>query len=64
MQSSLQLDGRWRRVFNFLSGAGMMLFSALTIRHFFAANYPATLFEGSFCDSNAFFLENWEETGK
>jgi uncharacterized membrane protein len=33
----------------------MMLFSALTMQHFFAANYPVSIFEGSFCDLNAFF---------
>ena len=33
----------------------MIAFSALTIRHFFAANYPASIFAGSFCDINAFF---------
>jgi uncharacterized membrane protein/protein-disulfide isomerase len=43
------------RVLVFLSGMGMALFSALTIEHFFAANYPETIFEGSFCDISAFF---------
>jgi uncharacterized membrane protein/protein-disulfide isomerase len=33
----------------------MMVFSALTISHFFEANYPTSIFEGSFCDLNAFF---------
>jgi predicted DsbA family dithiol-disulfide isomerase/uncharacterized membrane protein len=33
----------------------MMAFSALTMQHFFAANYPTSIFEGSFCDINAFF---------
>jgi uncharacterized membrane protein/predicted DsbA family dithiol-disulfide isomerase len=33
----------------------MIVFSALTIDHFFAANYPETIFAGSFCDINAFF---------
>jgi uncharacterized membrane protein len=28
--------------------------SLLTIHHFFLANYPATIFQGSFCDINAF----------
>lgn len=28
---------------------------APTIQHFFAANYPTSIFEGSFCDINAFF---------
>jgi protein-disulfide isomerase/uncharacterized membrane protein len=33
----------------------MMIASILTIRHFFLANYPASIFEGSFCDISAFF---------
>jgi uncharacterized membrane protein len=33
----------------------MIVFSALTMEHFFAANYPVSIFEGSFCDINAFF---------
>ncbi len=33
----------------------MASFSLLTIRHYFAANYPAGIFDGSFCDINAFF---------
>jgi len=33
----------------------MIVFSALTVEHFFAANYPTSIFEGSFCDINAFF---------
>jgi len=32
----------------------MIVFSFLTIRHFFLANYPETIFEGSFCDISAF----------
>ena len=39
----------------FCAGVGMMAFSALTMQHFFAANYPTSIFEGSFCDINAFF---------
>lgn len=39
----------------FASGVGMLVFSALTMQHFFAANYPTSIFEGSFCDINAFF---------
>jgi uncharacterized membrane protein/protein-disulfide isomerase len=33
----------------------MMVASILTIRHFFLANYPENIFEGSFCDISAFF---------
>lgn len=39
----------------FLAGAGMIVFSLLTIRHFFLANFPVTIFRGSFCDISAFF---------
>lgn len=46
--------GGWR-AWAFMAGLGMAVFSALTIQHFFAANYPASIFEGSFCDINAFF---------
>jgi protein-disulfide isomerase len=43
--------GRWARLG---AAAGMMVFSALTIRHFFAANYPQAIGTGSVCDINAF----------
>ncbi len=43
------------RFFSFLSGAGMIAASVMTIQHFFAANYPETIFKGSFCDINSFF---------
>jgi uncharacterized membrane protein len=33
----------------------MMTASILTIWHFFLANYPDSIFEGSFCDISAFF---------
>jgi protein-disulfide isomerase/uncharacterized membrane protein len=33
----------------------MMGFSALTIQHYFAANFPESVFQGSFCDISAFF---------
>jgi uncharacterized membrane protein/protein-disulfide isomerase len=47
-----------RRLPRFLSvvaGAGMITTSFMTIDHFFRANYPKTIFEGSFCDISAFF---------
>jgi uncharacterized membrane protein len=44
-----------RRVLSFLSGAGMIAASYMTIDHFFRANYPKTIWEGSFCDISAFF---------
>ncbi len=52
---SLTLENRWPRYASFLAGVGMMAFSALTIQHFFAANYPASIWAGSFCDISAFF---------
>jgi uncharacterized membrane protein/protein-disulfide isomerase len=56
MERTLTLDGRrWPRILSFLAGIGMMAASILTIRHFFIANYPESIFEGSFCDISAFF---------
>ncbi len=56
MQRSLTLDGaKLPRALSFVSGLGMMLFSYLTIRNFFAANYPETIWQGSFCDISSFF---------
>ncbi len=56
MDPSLSLrDRSWPRFFNFLFGLGMMVASIMTIRHFFLANYPTTIFSGSFCDINSFF---------
>lgn len=55
MERTLTLDGlRWPRILSFFSGIGMMVASILTMRHFFLANYPETIFEGSFCDISAF----------
>jgi uncharacterized membrane protein/protein-disulfide isomerase len=56
MEQSLTLNGTtWQRILSFFSGIGMMLASILTIRHFFLANYPTSIFEGSFCDISVFF---------
>jgi uncharacterized membrane protein len=56
MAKSLTLDGvRWPRILSFFSGIGMMAASILTIRHYFLANFPESIFEGSFCDISAFF---------
>lgn len=53
---TLTLDGlRLPRVLSFLAGAGMITASVMTIDHFFKANYPKTIFTGSFCDVSAFF---------
>ncbi len=56
MQSSLQPEQRiGPRTLSFVSGAGMVAASVFTIRHFFEANYPESIFAGSVCDINAFF---------
>jgi uncharacterized membrane protein/protein-disulfide isomerase len=56
MQSSLTLNGlSWRRILSLVFGLGMAVASVLTIEHFFTNNYPTSIFEGSFCDLNAFF---------
>jgi uncharacterized membrane protein/protein-disulfide isomerase len=49
--------GGWniRRILSFVAGLGMIVASVMTIRHFFMANYPKTIFAGSFCDISAFF---------
>lgn len=53
---SLTMSGRLGpRLLSAIAGAGMIAASILTIEHFFAANYPATIFEGAFCDISAFF---------
>jgi len=56
MQASLTLSGRlWPRMLSFLFGVGMMYASLMTIQHYFAANFPTSIYEGSICDINAFF---------
>ncbi len=56
MEISLTLGGtRWPRILSFFSGIGMMAASLLTLQHYFKANFPKSIFEGSFCDISAFF---------
>ncbi len=56
MAESLTLrDAGLRRFWSFLAGAGMIAASVLTIRHFFNANFPESIFRGAFCDISAFF---------
>ena len=56
MEASLTGNGKiGLRVLLFVSGLGMVVASIMTIRHFFMANYPQSIFQGSFCDINAFF---------
>lgn len=61
MTASSTFDGRsplpWLEM---AAGIGMMAFSGLTVQHFLAANYPTSIFEGSFCEINAFFnCDSW-----
>ncbi|MFC1628958.1 vitamin K epoxide reductase family protein [Gemmatimonadota bacterium] len=56
MSSALTQAGMTRnRVLSFIAGLGMMVASIMTVDHFFAANYPTSIWEGSFCDISAFF---------
>ncbi len=56
MAESLTLEGTgWRRFWSFTAGVGMVVASVLTIRHFFLANFPESIFQGSFCDISVFF---------
>jgi uncharacterized membrane protein/protein-disulfide isomerase len=56
MVESLTLEGSGaRRFWSFIAGAGMITASALTIQHFFNANFPESIFKGSFCDISSFF---------
>lgn len=55
MAQTLTLESaRWPRILSFISGIGMMAASFLTIQHYFLANYPENIFEGSFCDISSF----------
>ena len=56
VRSSLTMaEARWPRRLSFLSGIGMAAASILTIEHYYAANFPTSIFEGSFCDIGSFF---------
>jgi len=53
---TLTLDGlKLPRVLSFIAGSGMIAASVMTMDHFFKANYPKTIFAGSFCDISVFF---------
>lgn len=43
-----------RNFFIFLCGTGMIISSLLTIDHFYRANFPESIFKGSFCDISSF----------
>lgn len=54
--TTLTLGGwTWQRAASVGAGAGMVYSSLLTIEHYFAANFPSSIWEGSICDINAFF---------
>lgn len=55
MDRSLTLKSSWLRLWSFVAGLGMAVASFLTIDHFFRANFPETIFTGSFCDISSFF---------
>jgi uncharacterized membrane protein/protein-disulfide isomerase len=56
MTRSLTLEGaRWRRFLSFIAGAGMVTASWMTIKHFYDANFPESIFKGAFCDISKFF---------
>ena len=56
MADNLTLEGAgWKRFGSLFAGLGMIAASVMTIRHFFLANFPESIFQGSFCDINAFF---------
>ncbi len=56
MPQSLTLGGQaGRRALSFSFGVGMIVSSIMTVQHYFAANFPESIFEGSFCDINVFF---------
>ncbi len=56
MAGSLTLPGSGlKRFWSFIAGAGMIAASVMTVRHFYAANFPESIWAGSFCDLNAFF---------
>ncbi|MDP2915189.1 MAG: vitamin K epoxide reductase family protein [Candidatus Aminicenantes bacterium] len=56
MADGLTVDGSLgRRFLTFIAGAGMAAASLLTIQHFYNANFPASIYNGSFCDINTFF---------
>jgi uncharacterized membrane protein len=56
METSLTVGKHpWRRLWSLLAGAGMIAASVLTIRHFYMANFPDSIYKGAFCDISAFF---------
>ncbi len=56
MEQSLTLGKHpWRRLWSLIAGSGMIAASVMTIRHFYLANFPDSIYKGAFCDISAFF---------
>jgi len=56
MANGLTVESTYgRRFLAFIAGAGMAAASFMTIQHFYNANFPASIYNGSFCDISAFF---------
>jgi protein-disulfide isomerase/uncharacterized membrane protein len=55
-EKSLTLRGlNWLLIFHLVTSLLVILSAFLSLRHFFIANFPTSIFEGSFCDLSAFF---------
>ncbi len=55
MQGSLTMGATRPRLLSLLAGLGMIVSSIITIQHYYAANFPESIYEGTFCDISAFF---------
>ena len=56
MEQTLSSGGTSRSVLlRTVSGLGIAVASFMTMQHYFAANFPVSIWEGSFCDISAFF---------
>jgi len=55
-EKSLTLRGMNKlSVFHLVTSLLVVISAFLTLRHFFIANFPSSIYEGSFCDISAFF---------
>ncbi len=55
-EKSLTLQGiSGRLIFHLIVSTLVIVSSFLSLRHFFLANFPSSIFEGSFCDISGFF---------
>ncbi len=55
MQASLTIEATRLRLLSALAGLGMIVASLITIDHYYLANFPESIYEGTFCDISAFF---------